>query len=101
MKAYGRSVGRRHIDSRKYTHDDGSTRTRIRFNVMGKKGKVMVWAEMSDRMGDIDEFSYLIAQDQRTGRVITIHDNRQNLDQLPPVEEVGPVGKFIASLSTK
>ncbi len=97
-KAYGRSVGRRHIDSRAYVHEDGSNRTRIRFNIQGKKGRVMVWAEMSDRMGDVDEFAYLIAQCQRTGKVITIHDNRNQLDQLPPNDEVGAIGKMIAGL---
>ena len=79
-------------------HEDGSNRTRIRFNIQGKKGRVMVWAEMSDRMGDVDEFAYLIAQCQRTGKVITIHDNRNQLDQLPPNDEVGAIGKMIAGL---
>ena len=86
MTAYGRSQGRRHIDSRTYLHDDGTTRTRIRFNVMGKKGKAMVWAEMSNNMGDMEEFAYLILQDRRSGRILTLHDNRTALDALPPRE---------------
>jgi hypothetical protein len=86
MSAYGRSVGRRHIDSRTYTHEDGTERTRIRFNVMGKRGRAMVWAEMSNHMGDMDEFAYLIVQDRRSGRILTLHDNRAALDALPPRE---------------
>ena len=102
MTAYGRSVGRRHIDSHKYVHEDGSNRTRIRFNVMGRKGRAMVWAEMSDRMGDVEgEFAYLIVQDQRTGRIFTVHDNRSQLDQLPKTEGVGAIGAFIANLIPK
>ena len=53
MKAFGRDVGRNtegrrnHVDSYKYTGDDGSKRTRVRFNIKGDKGKVIVWAEVS------------------------------------------------------
>ncbi len=49
MKAYGRessNEGRRtNIDFRQFTEDD-SKRTRVRFNVRGPKGHVMVWAEV-------------------------------------------------------
>jgi hypothetical protein len=102
MSAYGRVVGRRHIDSHKYEHEDGSSRTRIRFNVMGPKGRAMVWAEMSDRMGeDLNgEFAYLIVQDQRTGRVLTVQDNRSRLDALPPVQSEG-LKKMYDQLVTK
>ena len=54
MKAFGRDVGRNtegrrnHIDSYQYTGEDGSRRTRIRFNVKGDKAKVLVWAEVRD-----------------------------------------------------
>jgi len=101
MSAYGRRVGSRQIDSHKYTHEDGTSRTRIRFNVMGKRGRAMVWAEMSSRMGDTEEFAYLVVQDRRTGRVITIHDNRSQLDQMPPGEEPGAIGKFLAGIMPK
>lgn len=53
MKAFGRDVGRNtegrrnHIDSYQYKAEDGSNRTRIRFNIKGDKGKVVVWAEVS------------------------------------------------------
>lgn len=53
MKAFGRDVGRttegrrNHIDSYTYKADDGSSRTRVRFNIKGDKGKVVVWAEVS------------------------------------------------------
>lgn len=51
MKAFGRDVGRNegrrnHVDSYSYTAEDGSKRTRIRFNVKGDKGKVIVWVEV-------------------------------------------------------
>lgn len=52
MKAFGRDVGRNegrrnHVDSYSYKAEDGSNRTRIRFNVKGDKGKVIVWVEVS------------------------------------------------------
>jgi len=80
---YGRDVGhearRNHVDSRQYTDDsDGSKRSRIRFNIKGRKGHVMVWAEVSDQMAS-NEFVYLIIQCRRTGRVVTIQDNRDRL----------------------
>ena len=52
MKAFGRDVGRstegrrNHIDSYEYKAEDGSKRTRIRFNIKGDKAKVLVWAEV-------------------------------------------------------
>ncbi len=53
MKAFGRDSGRNtegrrnHIDSYKYKAEDGSNRTRVRFNIKGAKGQVHVWAEVS------------------------------------------------------
>ena len=85
MTAFGRDFGRNtegrrnHVDSRKYKADDGSNRTRVRFNVKGPRGQFQVWAEVSDKMTNT-EFVYLIVQDVRTGRVITIHDNRARLE---------------------
>lgn len=80
---YGRDTGsdarRNHVDSRQYTDlVDGSKRSRIRFNIKGRKGHVMVWAEVSDQMAS-NEFVYLIIQCRRTGRVVTIQDNRERL----------------------
>jgi hypothetical protein len=52
MKAFGRDVGRstegrrNHVDSFAYKGPDGSNRSRVRFNVKGDKGKVVVWAEV-------------------------------------------------------
>ena len=52
-KAFGRDYGtnvegrRNHVDSYKYTDSkDGSNRTRIRFNIKGKKGQLRIWAEV-------------------------------------------------------
>ena len=85
MTAFGRDFGRNtegrrnHIDSRKYKAEDGSNRTRVRFNVKGPRGQFQVWAEVSDKMANT-EFVYLIVQDVRTGRVVTVHDNRARLE---------------------
>jgi hypothetical protein len=83
MKAFGRvRGGARGVDSRAYTHTDGSERSRIRYHIEGARGKVAVWAEMSDNLVDTDEFVYLICRNQRTGKVLTVHDNRQRLDHM-------------------
>lgn len=85
MKAFGRDSGRNtegrrnHVDSFKYQAEDGSNRTRVRFNIKGSKGQVHVWAEVSDRMKS-DEYVYVIAQNARSGRVITFSDNRDQLE---------------------
>ena len=85
MTAFGRDFGRNtegrrnHVDSRKYKAEDGSNRTRVRFNVKGPRGQFQVWAEVSDKMANT-EFVYLIVQDVRTGRVVTLHDNRARLE---------------------
>jgi import inner membrane translocase subunit TIM21 len=89
MKAFGRDVGgstegrRNHVDQYKYIGEDGSKRTRVRFNVQGSKGKVRVWAEVSEGMQSGD-LVYLICQNVRTGRVYTLVDNRASLDSKPP-----------------
>lgn len=76
---------------------DNSTRTRVRFNVKGPKGHCMVWAEVSNKMSD-NEYVYLICQDMRTGRVITIEDNRDRLElQSQQSSEAG--GNAMAALA--
>lgn len=86
MKAYGQDSGRRsegrrnHVANRKYDGSDGSKRTRIRYTVSGPKGKAIVYAEVSDRMEN-HEFVYLIVKHVRTGRVHTLEDNRDMLDE--------------------
>ena len=85
MKAFGKDVGkhvegrRNHIESFKYIAINGSNRTRIKFNVKGNKAKVIVYAEVSDNM-NANELVYLICQDSRTGKVVTVIDNREMLD---------------------
>ena len=83
MKAYGRNVGRNegrrnHVDSYFYHDVDGSKRLRIRFMLEGPRGKVRVWAEISDKMLS-NEFLYVICQDMQSGRVITLVDDRDKL----------------------
>eukprot|EP00598_Pedospumella_elongata_P001051 CAMPEP_0184978276 /NCGR_PEP_ID=MMETSP1098-20130426/8830_1 /TAXON_ID=89044 /ORGANISM="Spumella elongata, Strain CCAP 955/1" /LENGTH=256 /DNA_ID=CAMNT_0027501395 /DNA_START=57 /DNA_END=827 /DNA_ORIENTATION=- len=85
MKAFGRDVGRstegrrNHIDSYEYKAEDGSKRTRIRFNIKGDKAKVLVWAEIADSQAD-GEFVYLICQSTKTGKVYTVVDQRDEME---------------------
>lgn len=85
MKAYGkdhggRAEGRRNfVDSYGYKAEDGSKRMRVRFNIKGSKGKVVVWAEVSDKM-PANEYVYVVFQDARTGKVYTVSDNRDRLE---------------------
>jgi hypothetical protein len=96
-RAYGRdhgsqAEGRRNIvDSRVYKERDGSQRTRVRFNLKGPKGRVMVWAEVSDKMPH-NEYVYLICQDMRTRRVLTVEDNRARLETEMEVASIGSGG---------
>jgi len=84
MKAFGRDTGRNtegrrnHIDSFKYKAEDGSNRIRVRFNIKGNKGQVHVWVEISDEMPD-NEYVYIVCQNARSGRVLTVVDNREEL----------------------
>jgi import inner membrane translocase subunit TIM21 len=85
LKAYGRDHGghregrRNFVENTQYPcKEDGSNRTRIRFNLEGKFGHAYVFAEVSSDM-PAGEFVYLLVQDKRNGRVITIVDNRTAL----------------------
>jgi len=84
LKAYGRGGGRNEgrrnfIEHTEYTSpDDGSKRTRVRFNVEGKFGAAFVFAEVSSDMPS-GEFVYILVQDKSNGRTTTIVDNRAAL----------------------
>lgn len=86
MRCYGRggSESRRNqVDSYSYIEENDrpvSKRTRIRFNIEGKRGKALVYAEVSDRLPEGEKFVYLICQDRRTGKVLTIVDNRERIE---------------------
>lgn len=102
MRAFGRDTGRNegrrnHVDSRKYDAEDGSTRMRVRFYVQGPRGKCLVWAEVSNKMSD-NEYVYLICQDMRSGRVVTVEDNRSRLDN----EQLsrGPDNEIMSKISS-
>lgn len=88
MRCYGRggSESRRNqVDSFSYTEEGDrppTRRTRIRFNIEGKKGKALVFAEVADRLPEGERFVYLICQDRRTGRVLTVVDNRDKIEAL-------------------
>ena len=76
----GHREGRRNfIEHTNYkSEDDGSNRTRVRFNLEGKYGTAFVFAEVSSDMKS-GEFVYILVQDKRNGHVITIQDNRSAL----------------------
>ena len=85
LKAYGRDHGghregrRNFIEHTEYTDkEDGSKRTRVRFNLEGKFGKAFVFAEVSSDMPS-GEFVYVLVQDKANGRVFTVVDNRSRL----------------------
>jgi len=81
FKTYGRDHGghregrRNFIEHTEYTAEDGSKRTRVRFNLEGPHGGAFVFAEVSNEMKS-GEFVYILVQDKRNGAVITIQDNR-------------------------
>ena len=76
----GRREGRRNfVESAEFVDpDDGSRRTRARFNLEGPYGGAFVFAEVSKDM-PAGEFVYILVQDKRNGAVITVLDNRSAL----------------------
>jgi len=85
FKTYGRDHGghregrRNFIEHTEYVNqDDGSKRTRVRFNLEGPYGQAFVFAEVSKDMPS-GEFVYILVQDKRNGQVITVVDNRSAL----------------------
>jgi len=82
LKAYGRDHGghregrRNFIEHTEYKcEEDGSNRTRVRFNLEGKYGTAFVFAEVSSDMKS-GEFVYILVQDKRNGHVVSVVDNR-------------------------
>jgi len=85
LKAYGRDHGghregrRNFIEHTQYKDkDDGSDRTRVRFNLEGHFGSAFVFAEVSGDMPS-GEFVYILVQDKRNGQVVNVVDNRSSL----------------------
>lgn len=85
LKFYGRDHGghregrRNFIEHTNYTNEeDGSKRTRVRFNVEGQFASAFCFAEVSGDMPS-GEFVYVLVQDKQTGRVVTVVDNRAAL----------------------
>lgn len=81
----------RNVMNKKYTGPDGSERMRIRFNIKGTKGRVTVWAEVSDKIA-AHEYVYIVCQDARSGRVFTIVDIRDKTDVAPIDSGLGAEG---------
>lgn len=85
FKTYGRDHGghregrRNFVEHTEYNdEEDGSRRTRVRFNLEGQYGNAFVFAEVSKDMPK-GEFVYILVQDKRNGQVITVCDNRSAL----------------------
>lgn len=85
LKFYGKDHGghregrRNFIEHTQYTdQQDGSKRTRVRFNMEGQFDNAICFAEVSSEMPS-GEFVYVLVQDKRSGRVITVIDNRAAL----------------------
>ena len=85
LKFYGKDHGghregrRNFIEHTQYTdQQDGSKRTRVRFNMEGQFDSAICFAEVSSEMAS-GEFVYVLVQDKRSGRVITVIDNRAAL----------------------
>lgn len=85
IKFYGKDHGghregrRNFIEHTQYTNqEDGSNRTRVRFNMEGQFDSAVCFAEVSSEMAS-GEFVYVLVQDKRSGRVITVIDNRAAL----------------------
>jgi len=85
FKTYGRDHGghregrRNFIEHTEYVNEeDGTKRTRVRFNLEGPYGGAFVFAEVSKDMPS-GEFVYILVQDKRNGSVINVVDNRSAL----------------------
>lgn len=85
LKFYGKDHGghregrRNFIEHTEYVSpEDGTNRTRVRFNMEGQFANAFCFAEVSSEMPS-GEFVYILVQDKRTGRVITVVDNRAAL----------------------
>ena len=85
LKFYGKDHGghregrRNFIEHTQYNDpEDGSKRTRVRFNMEGQFDSAICFAEVSSEMAS-GEFVYVLVQDKRSGRVITVIDNRAAL----------------------
>jgi mitochondrial import inner membrane translocase subunit TIM21 len=59
-------------------NEDGSNRTRVRYNMEGRFGTAFVFAEVSPDMPS-GEFVYILVQDKTNERVQTIVDNQAAL----------------------
>lgn len=82
LKAYGRDHGghregrRNFIEHKEYVDEqDGSKRTRVRYNLEGEYGNAFVFAEVSSEQ-PAGEFVYILVQDKSNGRTHTVIDNR-------------------------
>jgi len=85
LKFYGKDHGghregrRNFIEHTEYNdQEDGSKRTRVRFNMEGQFDNAICFAEVSSEMAS-GEFVYVLVQDKRSGRIITVVDNRASL----------------------
>jgi import inner membrane translocase subunit TIM21 len=85
LKFYGKDHGghregrRNFIEHTQYpSPDDGFNRTRVRFNLEGQFNTAFCFAEVSSDMPS-GEFVYVLVQDKKSGKVVTVVDNRAAL----------------------
>ena len=84
MRSFGRDTGnesRRTFPDERLFSDETPQRLRIRFNISGPKGHILVYGEVNEEMTQTNEWAYLIVEDVKTKQVVTIHDQRDALRQ--------------------
>ena len=84
MRSFGRDTGnesRRTMPDECKFSDESPKRLRIKFNITGPKGHVVVFGEVNEEMTQQHEWAYLIVQDVRSKKVLTVHDQRDALRQ--------------------
>jgi hypothetical protein len=101
MKGYGKDHGgrragrRNHISSQQWKDDGGIDHTRILYTAEGPSGGLAsVFVEKTSAQGDGD-FVYIVVQDQRTGKVIPVIDNRETI----PIDTIQ--GNLVDKLNAK
>jgi mitochondrial import inner membrane translocase subunit TIM21 len=106
LKAYGRDHGghregrRNFIEHTEYVdQQDGSKRTRVRYNMEGRFGNAFVFAEVSSSQPS-GEFVYILVQDKTNGRTHTVVDNRAALTAARLAGDNKEAGSAMAQLLT-
>jgi mitochondrial import inner membrane translocase subunit TIM21 len=106
IKGYGRDHGghregrRNFIEHTEYVdQEDGSKRTRVRYNIEGRFGYAFVFAEVASNQPS-GEFVYILVQDKANGRTHTVIDNRAAITASRLMGQNKEAGSAIAQLLT-